>query len=266
MVINYDFVSSGHFPLSFTISIKLLPTSESSTMQQTCKPSPMWDCASSHDLLNYYTKSGSLLSGIDVPHAAIICTNPNCHDEAHQLLLCKFYNDIIHSLTDASDVIPTKAYNTSRKFNVPGWNDLVRDSHQAARETFLIWRSAGSPRHGPLYDLMKIKRAQFKRNKRHCEKNAESLKAERLAPIWAAMIFLTFGMASNKQTMAGYLTPVMLEVPVVLKTSEICGFIITNHCLTLYPSLLFTFIRLTCIVAIFNLATIWLLKLKNYKN
>ena len=148
MVINYDFVSSGHFPLSLTI------------------------------LSNYYTllnhplrnKCVSLLSGIDVPHAALSCTNPNCHDEAHQLLLCTFYNDIIHSLTDASDVIPTKTYNTSRKFNVPGWNDLVRDSHQAARETVLIWRSAGSPRHGLLYDLMKIKRAQFKRNKRYCEK------------------------------------------------------------------------------------------------
>ena len=192
MVINYDCVSSDHFPLSFTISIKLLPTSESSTTQQTCKSSPMWDCASSHDLLNYYNNSGSLLSGIDVPHAALSCTNPNCHDVAHQLLLCKFYNDIIHSLTDASDVIPTKTYNTSRKFNVPGWNDLVRDSHQAARETFLIWRSAGSPRHGSLYDLMKIKRAQFKRNKRHCEKNAESLKAERLASNLSSHDFKNF--------------------------------------------------------------------------
>ena len=66
--------------------------------------------------------------------------------------------------------------------------------------------------------------------------------------------------------MPGYLTPVMLEMPVGLKMSEKCGFIITNHCLILYPSLLFTFIRLICIVAIFKLATIWLLKLKNYKN
>ena len=46
----------------------------------------MMDCASHHDLLNYYTKSGSLLSGIDVPHAALICTNPNCPDEAHLII------------------------------------------------------------------------------------------------------------------------------------------------------------------------------------
>ena len=128
-VINCDCVSSDNFPLSFTISIKLLPAYEACTTQQTWKPSPLWDCASSHELLNYYTKSGSLLSGIDVPHAALSCTNPNCQDEAHQLLLCKFYKDITNSLMDASDVIPTKTQNTSRKFNVPGWNDLVRDYH-----------------------------------------------------------------------------------------------------------------------------------------
>ena len=192
MTINYNCVSSDHCPLLFTISIKLLPTSEACTTKQTCKLSPMWDCASSHDLLKDYTKSGYLLSGIDVPHAALSCTNSNCHDEAHQLLLCNFYNDTIHSLMDASDVIPTKTHNTSRKFNVPGWNDLARDSHQAARESFLIWRSAGSPRHGPLYDLMKTKRAQFKGNKRHCEKNAESLKAERLASNLSSHDFKNF--------------------------------------------------------------------------
>ena len=74
------------------------------------------------------------------------------------------------TLKDAAEAIPTKASTTSSKHTVLGWNDLVRDSHQAARETFLIWRSAGGPRHGPLYDIMKITRAHFKRNKRLCEK------------------------------------------------------------------------------------------------
>ena len=116
MVITYNCVSSDHFPISFTISIKLLPTSEVCTAKQTCKPSPMWDCASSHDLLKYYTKSGSLISCIDVPHPALSCTNPNCHGEAHQLLLCKFNNDIINSLMDASNVIPTKTHPKNSMF------------------------------------------------------------------------------------------------------------------------------------------------------
>ena len=32
----------------------------------------MWDCASSQDLLDYYSKTGSLLSGIDVPQMVYV--------------------------------------------------------------------------------------------------------------------------------------------------------------------------------------------------
>ena len=126
----------------------------------------MWNAASPQDLHNYHTQTGLLLSAIDVPHEVLRCTNPNCNDEANRTLLSNLYNDIIKSLKDAAEVIPTKANNTSSKYTVLGWNDLVRDSHQAARGSFLFWRSAGSPRHGPLYDIMKIRCAHFKRNKR----------------------------------------------------------------------------------------------------
>ena len=120
------------------------------------------ECCLPQDLHNYQTQTGLLLSAIDVPHEVLRCTNPNCNDEAHRTLLNNLYNDII----DAAEAIPTKANNPSSKYTVLGWNDLVRDSHQAARESFLFWRSAGSPRLGPLYNIMKIRRAHFKRNKR----------------------------------------------------------------------------------------------------
>ena len=109
------------------------------------------------DLKNYHTQTGLLLSAINVPHNALSCTDPNCNDEAHYSHLCKFYEDITNLLSDAA--IPTKAYNSSSKHFVLGWNALVSESRQAARESFLIWRSAGSPRYGPLFDIMKTKRA-----------------------------------------------------------------------------------------------------------
>ena len=52
--------------------------------------------------------------------------------------LSNLYNDIIKSLKDAAEVIPTKANNTSSKYTVLGWNELVRDSDQATRESFLF--------------------------------------------------------------------------------------------------------------------------------
>ena len=100
-----------------------------------------------------------------------------------KLIILTYANStrITNLLRDAAGAIPTKAHNSSSKHFVLGWNDLVSESHQAARESFLIWRSAGSPRHGPLFDIMKTKRAEFKRRKRLYEKNAETLKADRLA-------------------------------------------------------------------------------------
>ena len=164
MEVKYDCVSSDHLPLCFSIYVKLLPSSEATIQEQIHAPHPVLNAVSPQDLHNYHTQTGLLLSAIDVPHEVLRCTNPNCNDEAHRTLLSNLYN-IIKSLKDAAEAIPTKANNTSSKYTVLGWNDLVRDSHQAARESFLFWRSAGSPRHGPLYDIMKIRRAHFKRNK-----------------------------------------------------------------------------------------------------
>ena len=95
------------------------------------------ECCLPQDLHNYHTQTGLLLSAIDVHHEVLRCTNSNCNDEAHRTFLSTFYNDIIKSLKDAAEAIPTKANNMSSKYAVLGWNDLVRDSHQAARELFL---------------------------------------------------------------------------------------------------------------------------------
>ena len=142
MEVEYDCVSSYHLPLCFTISAKLLPSSEAPTQEHIQAPCPVWNAACPQDLHNYYTQTGLLLSAIYVPHEVLRCTNPNCNDEAHRTLLSNIYN-IIKSPKDAAEVIPTKANNTSSKHTVLGWNDLVRNSHQAARESFLIWRSVG---------------------------------------------------------------------------------------------------------------------------
>ena len=206
MAVNYDCVSSDHFPLGFTISVNLLPYSEASNQEHVGQSCPKWDAATLQDLKNY-TQTGLLLSAINVPHDALCCTDLNCNDEDHYSDLCKFYEDITNLLSDAAGAIPTKAHNSSSGHLVLGWNDLVSESHQAARESFLIWRSAGSPRHGPLFDIMKAKRAEFKREKRLCEKNAETLKADRLASKLGCNDFNNFWKDIKKTNNAKLQTP-----------------------------------------------------------
>ena len=54
-----------------------------------------------------------------------------------------------------STCIPVKKHGVDRKYNVPGWNDLVQDKHSLAREAFLNWVAAGRPRQGPVFYLMR---------------------------------------------------------------------------------------------------------------
>ena len=170
MEVKYDCVSSDRLPLCFIVQvITFFPTQE-----QIQPPGPVWNAVTPQDLHNYHTQSGLLLSAIDIPHEVLCCISHNCNDEAHRIFPCKLYNGFTKSLKDAADAIPTKASNTSSKHTVLGWNDLVRDSHQAARESFLIWRSVGGSRHSPLYNKMKIRCVLFKRNKRLCEKKRNS--------------------------------------------------------------------------------------------
>ena len=198
----------------------LLPMWDVATLQHIIQPGacstvlPMWDVATLQHLINYHTQTGLLLSAINVAHDALCCTDSNCNDEGHYSHLCKFYEDITNLLSDAVGAIPTKAH------FVIGWNDLVSESHQAARESFLIWRSARSP----LLDIMKTKRADFKQKKRLCENNDETLKADRLASKLSCNNFNNFLRISQKLTMPSCKLPAMLVVLVVPKMFVIMWF------------------------------------------
>ena len=64
---------------------------------------------------------------------------------------------------------------------VPGWNDVVRDHHQLARDAFLAWRAAGSPREGDVALRLRAYRAQFKLALRQCRASEERRRTEALA-------------------------------------------------------------------------------------
>ena len=61
----------------------------------------------------------------------------------------------------------------------------------------------------------------------------------------------------------------VLEVPVVLKMSEICGFIITNRCLIIFrsdsPVHIHKIYKYYSNIQFNDIMTIWLLNLNNYK-
>ena len=61
---------------------------------------------------------------------------------------------------------------------MPGWNDNVKNAHEVARNSFIIWRNSGRPRHGPVIDDMRRSRLLFKYILKQCQRNEDQSKAD----------------------------------------------------------------------------------------
>ena len=91
------------------------------------------------------------------------------------------YDSITTALLNASNSAFPKVRCSSSKTNVPGWNEYVKEAHSEARESFLLWQSAGKPHAGPVCHDMKITRARFKRCLRFCKSIEQKAKADAIA-------------------------------------------------------------------------------------
>ena len=115
-------------------------------------------------MLATYKYNSEILLG-DIVENSPICTNVgicdvNCKDSTHMVAIDKLYNDIIQALRNSSKFVLDKS-NTVRKHVIPGWNEHVKDAHEAARSAFCMWRRLGKPRTGPVYKIIKRSRAVF---------------------------------------------------------------------------------------------------------
>ena len=93
------------------------------------------------------------------------------------------YMSLVKSLQTASDESLLSSHTGhSKKFQVvPGWTDYVQDSHVAAREAFLTWRTAGKPKQGPIFECMKRTKSLFKYSLRHCRRSEAQVRADSIA-------------------------------------------------------------------------------------
>jgi len=74
----------------------------------------------------------------------------------------KLYSDITSCVQLAINAcIPTRLCTIS-EYNMIGWNEYVEEKHNIARAAFVDWLSAGKPKSGYYYDLMRVSRAKFK--------------------------------------------------------------------------------------------------------
>jgi len=160
MYVLYGFVQSDHIPFVTEFDVSLAPC-VGEGISNTINPRITWSKLSDSVLDLYCSETDEGLRGINVPVDALLCKDVLCKDSSHICAISTFYENIVKVLIDSyNKTIPGK---TGRKTkNCSGWNDYVADLHQVARDAFLSWRDAGSPRQGQLSEIKNRTRARFK--------------------------------------------------------------------------------------------------------
>ena len=143
-------------------------------------PHVKWDKLSSAQLQDYSVYSQNELKKISLDHSLILCNDINCTDHKHLAAIDTLYNSVIDALTTAAAPL-SKPANTRQHHQIPGWNEVVAELHNKAREAFLLWKDNGKQKQGQTWELMKSSRAQFKYALRLCKKQESILKSNALA-------------------------------------------------------------------------------------
>ena len=110
------------------------------------------------------------------------CQNFNCTDEKHTEEIENFYAELTSALlAAASTAIKTTGKKDEGKFNIPGWNSVVKSKHQLAKAAFRLWVNRSRPKTGDIYRNMTKTKKDFKYSLRQCRKSVEMHKANGLA-------------------------------------------------------------------------------------
>ena len=108
-----------------------------------------WLKVTAQEREDYYHESKDLLDQLQVPTEVRHCQNINCTDEKHMEEIENCNAELTSALlAAASSAIKTTAKKNEGKFNIPGWNSVVKSKHQIAKTAFRLWVNCNRPKTG----------------------------------------------------------------------------------------------------------------------
>ena len=146
MRVLQDFVSSDHKPLSVSLtslSCKYLfdPATCNDAADTLASPdnvtnySYCWDVVNGDSLQMYSSLIDECLGDINIANELLSCCDSKCNNNGHLASMKQYSNAIQSRIQQTMNlVIPANARNHVSDYIIPGWNDIVQDKHEAARE------------------------------------------------------------------------------------------------------------------------------------
>ena len=172
--IVYGNSTSNHFPICFNLCADLNYVSYNSLPSDKCKVK--WNFSNDNLVKTFNSNLDTQLRNLDYN----FCAQNNCKNDLCRNALNSFYNKMCNIVNNVG-AVTFGTLGNAKGTPVPGWNELVREHHQLARDAFLAWRAAGSPREGDVAVRMRAYRAQFKLVLREWQANEERLRTEAMA-------------------------------------------------------------------------------------
>ena len=160
------------------------------TKSEEVKPKkPAWYKADQLDKDKYTRDLQDRLSCLDSPDS-LQCTNCQCEDPDHSADRDSHVLDILTAMIESSHVCiplsggrktrtdPSKSCHVSQ--SVPGWKDQVESFKQDSIFWHAVWSSAGSPKLGGLFEMMKKSRNVYHYVIRKVKKESDLIRAQKL--------------------------------------------------------------------------------------
>ena len=181
----YEFILSDHKPISVSFCELLSSTQcKEESAADVAFVQPCWDKLDDLAIFHYATYVDQRLQETVAPRELLECLAgaSRCNNCSHQRLITEYYDKVHSCLQDSvAAYIPSKRNSAETVFNVPGWNDYVRDKHSEARCAYTEWMADGKPRFGLSFYRMQRTRASFKLALRYYRQNEEQLGADACA-------------------------------------------------------------------------------------
>lgn len=146
-------------------------------------PRVSWVKASDNNILEYRSALSLNLKLIDLPAAALLCSDMHCTNVNHLTDL----NRYVAAVTDAclaaaeSSIPHTSSRITAGPRRIPGWSERVKPYREKSLFWHGLWVDCGRPRNGAVTDCMRRARARYHYAIRQVKKDEDSIVKDRLA-------------------------------------------------------------------------------------
>ena len=178
---------SRHSPIILKLKVGDIPVKSEERVKRQKKPA--WYKASQENKEQFTVDLEERLSSLLRPDT-LQCMDSNCKDVSHSQERDSHVLDILISVIESSHTCipisgggklsndPTKSCPVTEA--VPGWKDEVESRKQDSLFWHAVWRSAGSPHQGDLFNFMKSSRNIYHYVVRKVKKKSDLLRAQKL--------------------------------------------------------------------------------------